>query len=189
MKPLLAVLFLLCASLAIGAERAEFVGYLSDPAGRLFILYDGSTRESSVWMKLGQSWHGLTPTAFDPMEELLTVRDGAAESRLRLRDSKVADLRPVGASPKPAIDADTVTYGPEAKLRLRNATIWAPTGIMVSNRDQTIVGGDLVIERPNGMTFKVANGAMRINGDTMVLTGDSVVGYQGPVPSLPAAHP
>jgi hypothetical protein len=189
MKTLLALALLLGPAAGFAAERAAFVGFLSDPNGRLFILYDGATKESSVWMKLGQTWHGLTPTTFDAKEERLTVSDGAAAVQLSLRDSKVAalDFVPAGKA-APPVAPDTVTYGPEAKLHLRNALISSPTGIMVSNRDQTIIAGDLLIERPDGMNFKITNGVVRIDGYKTSMSGDSVIGYKGSAPA-PATAP
>jgi hypothetical protein len=185
MKFLLAAMILLGASPLLGAERAEFVGYLSDANGRLFILYDGAAKESSLWMKLGQSWHGLTPIAFDAKEELLTVRDGGAEKRFSLRDPKVAGLGSIVLAGKGMVtSADgTVSYGPDTKLWLRNSVITSPTGIMVTDRDQKIVAGDLVIERPDGMTFRITNGVVRMNGNTTMMSGDSVVGTKGPAPA------
>jgi hypothetical protein len=172
----LAAIFLLGTSLMMGAERPEFVGYLSDHNGRLFIVYDGSAKESSVWMKLGQTWHGLTPTAFDPKDEMLTVRAGPAEWRLSLRDPKVAGLSSVILVGPGTIRSEdgTVSYGPETKLRLRNNLISSPTGVMVTDRDQEIISGDLVIERPNGTVVKVTNGVVRVNGNQTSITADSI---------------
>jgi hypothetical protein len=184
----LAAMFLLSISVAVGAERPEFVGYLSDHNGRLFIVYDGSAKECSVWMKLGQSWHGLTLIAFDPRDELLTVRDGAVAFQLSLRDPKVAAPSSVVLATSGTVRSEdgTVSYGPETKLRLRNNLISSPTGIMVTDRDQKIISGDVVIERPNGTVLKVTNGVVRVNGNQTSITGDSI---ESTTPGPASPHP
>jgi hypothetical protein len=84
----------------------------------------------------------------------------------------------------------TVSYGPDTRLRLRNGVISSPTSIMVTDRDQKIIAGDLVIERPDGMTFKITNGVVRMNGDTTIMTGDSVIATKaGPLLPHPAYVP
>jgi hypothetical protein len=67
-----------------------------------------------------------------------------------------------------------MVYGPDAKLRLRNDLISSPSGLMVSDIEQTIVAGDLLIERPDGSVIKVANGVVTSKDGATSIRGQSM---------------
>jgi hypothetical protein len=175
MKTLILAVAALLASQML-AEPVEFVGYITIGSDRHFILYDAKTKESSLWMKLGQEWHGYTPASFDAKKENLTVKSSASDLVLCLRDSKVRAVQSVmapGMGSYKLVDG-TMVYGPDAKLRLRNDLISSPSGLMVSDIEQTIVAGDLLIERPDGSVIKVANGVVTSKDGATSIRGQSM---------------
>jgi hypothetical protein len=190
MKAVFLAMSLVLASDLSGSEPVEFVGYMSNGSERLVLLYDAKAKESSLWMKLGQAWHGYTPASFDAKTERLTVKHGVSDFVLGLRASKVQGVQSLlvlGKGSFRLVDG-TMVYSPDAKLMLRSNLISSPNGVMVSDSEKKIVAGDLEIERPNGI-LKVTNGVVTSRDDGTYITGDHITfttndGYEVSGPSL-----
>jgi len=175
MRTAILALGMVLASRLSGGEPVEFAGYMSSGSDRLFILYDVTAKESSLWMKLGQTWHGYTPASFDAKTEKLTVKHGVTDLVLGLRVTKVhgvQSLLVLGKGSYKLVDG-TMVYSPDAKLRLRSNLISSPSGVMVSDSEKKIVAGDLEIERPNGI-LKVTNGVLTSRDGGTDITGDHI---------------
>jgi hypothetical protein len=167
---------LMMASRLTAGQPVELVGYMSNGDERLFILYDVNAKESSLWIKLGQAWHGYRAESFDAKKEDLTVRNGASDYVLGLRASKVHGIKSIVLLARGSYKLvdDTMVYSPDAKLRLRNNLISSPNGVMVSDNEQTIVAGDLLIEKADGRMLKVTNAVVTSKDGGTVITGDSM---------------
>ena len=136
-------------SAAVREKSIEFAGYSILAKDRLFVLYDTDAKESSLWLKLGQTWRGYTVLSFDPKTERLTLSKEKTDLILSLRSSKVgkAIFLPGLVEGTYTLLDGTVVYSPDAKLKLgTGVSISSPTGLMVSDHEQKIVGGDLAVE-------------------------------------------
>lgn len=136
------------------AKHIEFAGYSSIAKDRLFVLYDADAKESSLWIKLGQTWRGYTVRSFDPKTERLTLKMEKTELILSLRNAKVgkAVVLPGLVKGTYTLLDGTLIYSPDAQLKLGTGVlVSSPTGLMVSDDEQKIVGGDLAIETGNGV--------------------------------------
>jgi hypothetical protein len=131
------------------ARAVEFGGYSLVARERLFVLYDVDAKESSLWIRLGQTWRGHTLISFDPKMEKLTLRKEEQDVILGLQNSKIqrAILFPGLIRGTYTLLDGTVIYSPDAQLKVGTGTlISSPTGLMVSDEEQEIIGGDLAIE-------------------------------------------
>ncbi len=74
-----------------------------------------------------------------------------------------------------AVSNDTHVYSPDSRLELgEHLTISSPTGLMVSDTDHRIVGGDLAI-RTKGMTMETSDGLLAAQADGSVkFTGSTL---------------
>lgn len=86
--------------------------------------------------------------------ELAAVRASVvASNRSAGNSSDPSRQRPTEAKPSETAQAggSVVAYGPEAKLRVGDKmTVSSPTGVMISDSDGKMIGGDLLVETPNG---------------------------------------
>jgi hypothetical protein len=142
---------------------------------RLFVLFDAKAKESSLWIKLGQIWHGFTPLSFDAKKEKLMVRRGGADLVLDFHIPKVHDVTSTVALSKGSyrlVDG-TIVYSADAKLRLHGNIISSPNGVMVSDGGQSIVAGDLEIERPNGV-LRISNGIVTSKDGATEISGSGI---------------
>lgn len=141
------------------------------------MLYDASTKTVSPWLKRGQTWQGYTVMSFDAVAESLAIRREQSEFKLQLRtvETPIAAATPTGL---PGLIKGTYTlldgtilYSADAQLRLGDGfLISSPSGLMVSDDIQSVVGGDLKIETARGTLhaedslLEVKKGRIRMKG-------------------------
>jgi|HubBroStandDraft_6_1064221.scaffolds.fasta_scaffold652520_2 hypothetical protein len=154
MKAILITAAAFLASQLFGSEPLEFVGYTTSADRSLFVLYDVEAKQSSLWIALGQDWHGYALESFEPENEKLTVSKGMKDHVLGLRVSKVGRAASVMTLTKGTYKLmdGTVVYSPDARIKMGGNLIYSPTGVLVSDEGQTIFSGDLAIETANGTT-------------------------------------
>ncbi len=86
-------LLLLCA-VAVRAD-VEFSGFFTTTHDAFFSLSDTTTRRSSGWLKLGDTFGDYTLVSFDRARESLTLKQGDRLRVIPLRAAKVKDGRSV----------------------------------------------------------------------------------------------
>jgi len=80
----------LASALSLRAEM-QFAGYFSTASESVFTLVDTDNGESSTWLKVGESFHSYTITAFNRESEEIILEKNGNSLHLRLRESKVKD--------------------------------------------------------------------------------------------------
>lgn len=91
MRFLLVTIFFTIASLSVCAS-VEYGGYMMDGSTCLIILRDTASKDSSPWLKVGETWRGNKITAFDLLSKKLAITRNPVES--------VIDLQPTGDGPR-----------------------------------------------------------------------------------------
>jgi hypothetical protein len=82
-------------ALVVTAAKADvqFSGYFVTPEGQLFTLSDPDRDQTSIWLKVGDSFDGFTLRAFDRSREFVTVESNGVKRNLPLREAKVKSDR------------------------------------------------------------------------------------------------
>lgn len=88
MKKWFALLFL--TALGLRGE-IEFSGFFLTSKESLFSLTDPESKQSSGWLRIGQSFGGYTVVAFDHAREVITLKRAEQSREVSLRPSKVKD--------------------------------------------------------------------------------------------------
>lgn len=133
----------------VDGQGVAFAGYASVAKDYLFVLYDTEAKQCSLWIRIGQAWRGYTLMSFDPKTETLTIRKEKADYALSLRSSKIgaAVSLPGLVNGTYTLVDGTVVYSPDAQLKLGSGwLISSPTGVMVSDKEQKIIAGDLTLQ-------------------------------------------
>jgi hypothetical protein len=192
MKAVLIAVVAFFTSQLFGSESLEFVGYMTSADRSLFVLYDAEAKQSSLWIALGQDWHGYALKSFEPKTERLTVSKGMKDHVLDLRVSKVGRAASVLTLTKGAYKLmdGAVVYSPDARIKMGGNLIYSPTGVLVSDASQTIFSGDFTIETANGIT-QCNDAVLTVNDTGTKVSAKSVhiiakPGGSNPLPSLPS---
>lgn len=101
LKSAIFVYVLIVASFAqkpVGA--ITFVGYMKKDTSVRFSLIDTVEKVSSSWLKIGETFRGVTVEGFDSQNEILTVRSEGSLIRLpmvvpTIKEAKVGTTRPI----------------------------------------------------------------------------------------------
>jgi hypothetical protein len=89
-KRALAVFF---AGVVLARADVEFAGVFSIPDGDFFLISDAKTKVASDWLKVGDSFEGVTIEAYDREAGSLTVQSGGQTLRLKLRTGAVVGVQ------------------------------------------------------------------------------------------------
>lgn len=90
MKKLLLLFVLLVSRLP---AEIEFSGFFITPKEALFSLSDRETKQSSGWLKIGQTFAGYTVESFDREHEIVTLKHDDRLLDLALRQSPVQSAK------------------------------------------------------------------------------------------------
>ena len=152
---LMSAVFLAAASPPAATDSVDFIGVSVTTTGPLFALHDKTTRESSPWLKLDQTWRGYTTKSYEPKSEKLTVKRATTELTLSLLPGQVAQAahrKPHITTGTTSVQNDLKIYSFDATIDLgRGQSVSSPTGIMVSDEHLKIIGGDLAVQMPRGV--------------------------------------
>jgi len=164
-------------ALSPDAARIEFAGYTTIAKENLLLLFDPQEKLTSPFLKVGQVWRGSILKSFDLKSESITLVQGGREILLRLRDSKVQEMTRklnIARGTYTLLD-ETVVYSADAQLIMANGFLVSSSdGELVSDHEQKIVGGDLIVRMPNG-TLEVSNGILTTkDGGQMRVKGDGI---------------
>lgn len=156
------------------APGVEFAGYTTIGQEQLFALYDPAAQAASPWLKRGQMWQGYTVQAFDSTAETLSLRHDRAELKLTLRTARTQTtgvvLSGLVKGSYTLLDG-TILYSDDAQLRLGpDFLVSSPTGLMVSDHTQSVVGGDLKVETERG-TLRMQDGLLEVRKGMIVAKG------------------
>jgi hypothetical protein len=80
-------------SFLLAHAEIELVGINSSSDGIFVLLSDSVTNSTSGWITQGDTFKGYTVLEFDKATSVLNIKKGSESLRLRLRDSRVADVR------------------------------------------------------------------------------------------------
>jgi hypothetical protein len=173
MKIFLITFFLLFTSAVVRAETIEFAGYALLPDGPVFTIHNAMKKEFSPWVKIGQEWSEYKVVSFDQEHEALTVLKGDAQLVLVLRSSKIGEDKlklPNKVTGSFTLVDGTVVYSEDAVVRMGSASISSSAGVMVSDKEQKQLVGDLKI---GNATFE--NGRAIEKDGIVIVTSEKVV--------------
>lgn len=170
MKWLAIISFIVSAGRVLGDEppatlpkTVEFVGYVRMVDSDLISLYDDSTRECSPWMKRGQTWRGYMFKSLDADTDRLTLGVSDKEDILDLRKARILNA---GNTPQVIENGfvtldGTIVYNQNAKLVIGDSVITSPSGVMVSDKEQKIIAGNLNVQTGN-LTVEFTDGVVDV---------------------------
>ena len=77
---------------ALAAASLEFSGYIADGPQTRFVLTDSQAQTSSGFVTIGQRFKDFVLVAFDPKQEVLTLRKNDEKLELRLKGAHIKRL-------------------------------------------------------------------------------------------------
>ncbi len=165
------------------SDRYVLAGVSRIGKQQLFVLYDAAAKEPSSWMKIGESWKGITLQSYDDENEVLTIKIGETVGRLRLKEAKVLDDQSLPRMLKGSskVVGETIIYSAGSEVQIAPKFIVTATkGEMTFDAKENVLRGDLVIDTGEDFLVVADAGMVRMKNGRPIVSAKKLVRLKTP---------